>query len=114
MEMLTFGRLVFPMYCLSKFGFVGNSYTQLCEQNQVNKPEADPIILNGHDGEVSAVDWYMLSSLFHLRVLSEKHVNKPLKLFSNRCQSEMGKIATSADDYTVSKAINETAHVINP
>ncbi|XP_052197452.1 uncharacterized protein LOC127804612 isoform X2 [Diospyros lotus] len=47
----------------------GNAYIW-----QVNKPEADPIILNGHDGEVSAVDW---------------------------CQSEMGKIATSADDFTV-------------
>ncbi|KAJ6751589.1 hypothetical protein OIU85_002061 [Salix viminalis] len=41
---------------------------------QVNKPDVDPITLNTHDGEVTAVDW---------------------------CPSEVGKIATSSDDYTV-------------
>ncbi|GFY87221.1 transducin/WD40 repeat-like superfamily protein [Actinidia rufa] len=51
----------------------GNAYIW-----QVNKPRADPTILKGHDGEVTAVDW---------------------------CQSEVGKIATSSDDFTVRKAI---------
>ncbi|KAG8477242.1 hypothetical protein CXB51_030236 [Gossypium anomalum] len=41
---------------------------------KVNKPLAEPIILKGHKGEVTAVDW---------------------------CPSEVGKIATSADDFTV-------------
>ncbi|XP_057481680.1 uncharacterized protein LOC130768618 [Actinidia eriantha] len=43
----------------------GNAYIW-----QVNKPRADPTILKGHDGEVTAVDW---------------------------CQFEVGKIATSSD-----------------
>ncbi|GFZ19042.1 transducin/WD40 repeat-like superfamily protein [Actinidia rufa] len=47
----------------------GNAYIW-----QVNKPRADPTILKGHDGEVTAVDW---------------------------CQSEVGKIATSSDDFSV-------------
>ncbi|KAA8548140.1 hypothetical protein F0562_004599 [Nyssa sinensis] len=47
----------------------GNAYIW-----QVNKPQADPIILKSHDGEVTAVDW---------------------------CPSEIGKIATSSDDFTV-------------
>lgn len=25
----------------------------------MNKPQADPIILKGHDGEATAVDWYI-------------------------------------------------------
>ncbi|KAF7128894.1 hypothetical protein RHSIM_Rhsim10G0017900 [Rhododendron simsii] len=41
---------------------------------QVNKPQTDPITMKGHNGEVTAVDW---------------------------CQSEVGKIATSSDDFTV-------------
>ncbi|KAI3716972.1 hypothetical protein L1987_68231 [Smallanthus sonchifolius] len=41
---------------------------------QVNKPQADPIKLEGHDGEVTAVDW---------------------------CSNEIGKIATAADDSVV-------------
>ncbi|KAM7509171.1 hypothetical protein LguiA_019624 [Lonicera macranthoides] len=41
---------------------------------QVNKPQSDPTILKSHDGEVTAVDW---------------------------CLSEIGKIATSSDDFTV-------------
>ncbi|CAN0924530.1 Denticleless protein homolog [Linum grandiflorum] len=41
---------------------------------QVGKPHMDPTILKGHEGEVTAVDW---------------------------CQSDEGKIATSADDFTV-------------
>ncbi|XP_010528229.1 PREDICTED: denticleless protein homolog [Tarenaya hassleriana] len=41
---------------------------------QVNKPQADPVILKGHDFEVTAVDW---------------------------CSSEIGKIATASDDFTV-------------
>ncbi|GLT31933.1 hypothetical protein SLA2020_066320 [Shorea laevis] len=41
---------------------------------RVNKPQAEPTTLRSHDGEVTAVDW---------------------------CPSEMGKIATSADDFTV-------------
>ncbi|CAK7328115.1 unnamed protein product [Dovyalis caffra] len=41
---------------------------------QVNKPDVDPIKLIAHNGEVTAVDW---------------------------CPSEVGKIATSSDDYTV-------------
>ncbi|KAG5527215.1 hypothetical protein RHGRI_028199 [Rhododendron griersonianum] len=47
----------------------GNAYIW-----QVNKPQADPITMKGHNGEVTAVDW---------------------------CQSEVGKIATSSDDFTV-------------
>ncbi|TYH64471.1 hypothetical protein ES332_D07G269800v1 [Gossypium tomentosum] len=41
---------------------------------KVNKPQAEPIILRNHHGEVTAVDW---------------------------CPSEIGKIATTADDFTV-------------
>nr|XP_043608556.1 denticleless protein homolog A [Erigeron canadensis] len=41
---------------------------------QVNKPQVDPIKLEGHDAEVTAVDW---------------------------CSYEMGKIATCADDSVV-------------
>ncbi|CAK9176156.1 unnamed protein product [Ilex paraguariensis] len=41
---------------------------------QVDKPEADPIVLKSHDGEVTAVDW---------------------------CPCEIGKIATCSDDFTV-------------
>ncbi|XVF58002.1 hypothetical protein PTKIN_Ptkin07bG0027600 [Pterospermum kingtungense] len=41
---------------------------------KVNKPQAEPIVLRNHHGEVTAVDW---------------------------CQSEIGKIATTADDFTV-------------
>ncbi|KAL5860528.1 hypothetical protein ACOSQ4_001824 [Xanthoceras sorbifolium] len=41
---------------------------------QVNKPQVDPIMLKSHDGEVTAVDW---------------------------CPSEVGKIATASDDFTV-------------
>ncbi|KAI3474915.1 hypothetical protein Pfo_030226 [Paulownia fortunei] len=41
---------------------------------QVNKPQLDPITLKSHDGEVTAVDW---------------------------CPSEMGKVATCSDDFTV-------------
>ncbi|KAH9790895.1 WD REPEATS REGION domain-containing protein [Citrus sinensis] len=47
----------------------GNAYVW-----QVNKPQADPIKLKSHDGEVTAVDW---------------------------CPNEAGKIVTSSDDYTV-------------
>ncbi|KZV43410.1 denticleless proteinA-like [Dorcoceras hygrometricum] len=47
----------------------GNAYIW-----QVNDPHLDPIILEGHDGEVTAVDW---------------------------CPSEMGKVATCSDDFTV-------------
>ncbi|XVF60240.1 hypothetical protein PTKIN_Ptkin08bG0028900 [Pterospermum kingtungense] len=41
---------------------------------KVNKPQVEPIILKSHHGEVSAIDW---------------------------CPSEIGKIATCADDFTV-------------
>ncbi|OMO69356.1 hypothetical protein COLO4_29103 [Corchorus olitorius] len=41
---------------------------------KVNKPHLEPLTLKSHDGEVTAVDW---------------------------CPSEIGKIATSADDFTV-------------
>ncbi|KAM5581736.1 denticleless protein [Rosa sericea] len=41
---------------------------------QVNKPQEDPVILKSHDGEVTAVDW---------------------------SHFEVGKIATSSDDFTV-------------
>lgn len=41
---------------------------------QVNKPERPPVLLNGHEGEVTAVDW---------------------------CTSEVGKIATASDDFMV-------------
>nr|GMC97321.1 denticleless protein homolog A-like [Ipomoea batatas] len=46
----------------------GNAYIW-----QIRKPLADPIILNSHEGEVTAVDW---------------------------CPSETGKIATASDDFT--------------
>ncbi|KAJ0252952.1 Transducin/WD40 repeat-like superfamily protein [Hirschfeldia incana] len=41
---------------------------------QVNKPQLDPTILKGHDSEVTAVDW---------------------------SPSEIGKVATASDDFTV-------------
>ncbi|KAL0014382.1 hypothetical protein SO802_001451 [Lithocarpus litseifolius] len=41
---------------------------------QVNKPQEDPLKLESHDGEVTAVDW---------------------------CPFEVGKMATSSDDFTV-------------
>ncbi|XP_018510106.2 denticleless protein homolog isoform X1 [Brassica rapa] len=41
---------------------------------QVNKPQVDPTILKGHDSEVTAVDW---------------------------SPSEIGKVATASDDFTV-------------
>ncbi|KAL2500079.1 Transducin/WD40 repeat-like superfamily protein [Abeliophyllum distichum] len=41
---------------------------------QVSKPHMDPITLKSHDGEVTAVDW---------------------------CPSEIGKLATCSDDFTV-------------
>ncbi|XWS30391.1 hypothetical protein CRYUN_Cryun24cG0113400 [Craigia yunnanensis] len=41
---------------------------------KVNKPQVEPIILKSHHGEVTAIDW---------------------------CPSEVGKIATSADDFTI-------------
>ncbi|KAK2975243.1 hypothetical protein RJ640_027992 [Escallonia rubra] len=47
----------------------GNAYIW-----QVNKPRADPIVLESHGGEVTAVAW---------------------------CSTEIGKIATSSDDFTV-------------
>ncbi|KAK1359473.1 denticleless protein-like [Heracleum sosnowskyi] len=47
----------------------GNAYIW-----QVNTPKAEPIVLKGHDGETTAVDW---------------------------SPSETGKIATSSDDFTV-------------
>ncbi|KAG7559001.1 WD40 repeat [Arabidopsis thaliana x Arabidopsis arenosa] len=47
----------------------GNAYIW-----QVNKPQVDPIILKGHDFEVTAVDW---------------------------SPSEIGKVATASDDFTV-------------
>ncbi|KAI8533645.1 hypothetical protein RHMOL_Rhmol10G0025600 [Rhododendron molle] len=59
----------------------GNAYIW-----QVNKPQADPITMKGHNGEVTAVDW---------------------------CQSEVGKIATSSDDFTVSRDQQSSYHVSN-
>ncbi|KAF8378243.1 hypothetical protein HHK36_029582 [Tetracentron sinense] len=41
---------------------------------QVKKPQVEPVTLKGHEGEVTAVNW---------------------------CPSEIGKIATSSDDFTV-------------
>ncbi|CAN1321964.1 Denticleless protein homolog [Linum perenne] len=55
--------------CILSGSSDGNAYLW-----KVGKPEMDPTVLKGHDGEVTAVDW---------------------------CQSEEGKIATSADDFTV-------------
>ncbi|KAI3707115.1 hypothetical protein L6452_25343 [Arctium lappa] len=46
--------------------------------SKVDKPQADPIKLDGHGGEVTAIDW---------------------------CSSKIGKITTTADD-SVSFAIN--------
>ena len=34
--------------------------TPLSVLNQVNKPLADPVLLKSHEGEVTAVDWYMI------------------------------------------------------
>ncbi|KAK1438817.1 hypothetical protein QVD17_04628 [Tagetes erecta] len=53
---------------------LGGSSDGLAYVWQVNKPEADPIKLEGHKGEVTAVDW---------------------------CSYEIGKIATAADDSVV-------------
>ncbi|KAJ0433150.1 putative transcription factor WD40-like family [Helianthus annuus] len=53
---------------------VGGSSDGFAYVWQVNKPQADPVKLEGHDGEVTAVDW---------------------------CSHEVGKIATAADDSVV-------------
>ncbi|KAK9052396.1 hypothetical protein SSX86_029025 [Deinandra increscens subsp. villosa] len=53
---------------------LGGSSDGLAYVWQVNKPQADPIKLEGHDGEVTAVDW---------------------------CSYDTGKIATAADDSVV-------------
>ncbi|KAK6256422.1 WD40 repeat - like 10 [Theobroma cacao] len=50
---------------------------------KVNKPQVEPITLKSHDGEVTAVDW---------------------------CPSEIGKVATSADDFTVRIWNIQTSH----
>lgn len=47
----------------------GNAYIW-----QVDKPKENPVVLKGHGGEVTAVDW---------------------------CRFEVGKIATSSDDFTI-------------
>ncbi|KAI4348192.1 hypothetical protein L6164_008946 [Bauhinia variegata] len=52
---------------------------------QVNKPLEDPIALKGHDGEVTAVDW---------------------------CHSEVGRLATSSDDFTV-RIWNKSSYLSN-
>ncbi|KAG2278811.1 hypothetical protein Bca52824_061366 [Brassica carinata] len=49
----------------------GNAYIYIW---QVNKPQVDPTILKGHDSQVTAVDW---------------------------SSSEIGKVATASDDFTV-------------
>ncbi|KAF2532958.1 hypothetical protein F2Q70_00032016, partial [Brassica cretica] len=46
---------------------------------QVNKPHVDPTVLKGHDKEVTAVDW---------------------------SQSEIGKVVTASDDFTVIKTFH--------
>ncbi|CAI0456235.1 unnamed protein product, partial [Linum tenue] len=56
----------------------GNAYVW-----QVERPQMDPTVLKGHDGEVTAVDW---------------------------CPSEEGKIATCADDFTVRVWNAETSY----
>lgn len=84
--------------------------------NQVNKPRTDPITMKGHNGEVTAVDWYIFFSLVYFKFPSHKYVRKipkPIFLYFGRCQSEVGKIATSSDDFTVSREINK-AHIIFP
>ncbi|XP_076885128.1 uncharacterized protein LOC143534551 [Bidens hawaiensis] len=53
---------------------LGGSSDGLAYVWQVNKPQADPIKLEGHEGEVTAVDW---------------------------CSHEIGKVATAADDSVV-------------
>ncbi|KAL0737681.1 hypothetical protein Bca4012_013891 [Brassica carinata] len=53
---------------------------------QVNKPQVDPTILKGHDNEVSAVDW---------------------------SSSEIGKVVTASDDFTVRLWNIETSRCSN-
>ncbi|XP_031477958.1 uncharacterized protein LOC116249011 [Nymphaea colorata] len=53
---------------------------------QVDEPEAAPVMLEGHEAEVTAVDW---------------------------CPSEIGKIATAADDYTVRIWRSKTGSYLN-
>ncbi|XP_061373640.1 uncharacterized protein LOC133315965 [Gastrolobium bilobum] len=50
---------------------------------QVNKPQEEPIILKSHDGEVTSVDW---------------------------CCSEVGKLATCSDDFTV-RTWNKSSYI---
>ncbi|WZZ74197.1 hypothetical protein YC2023_085567 [Brassica napus] len=54
---------------------------------QVNKPHVDPTVLKGHDKEVTAVDW---------------------------SQSEIGKVVTASDDFTVRLWNIETSRCSNP
>lgn len=62
--------------------------------NQVNKPQADPITMKGHNGEVTAVDWYIFFSQAYFKFPSHKHVRKfpkPIFLFFAGANLRLGK-----------------------
>ncbi|KAE8795612.1 denticleless protein [Hordeum vulgare] len=68
----------------------------------VDQPESGPIVLKGHGGEVTSVDWYDLSRML---TSYSPTVTTMLMLqceFHNfRCALEVGKVASSSDDATV-------------
>lgn len=66
MVMPTYGRYInFPFYSIKRsfhFGmtsFLQYYYIIFVLIYQVKRPESAPAILKGHDGEVTAVDWYV-------------------------------------------------------
>ncbi|KAL5210150.1 hypothetical protein ABZP36_005773 [Zizania latifolia] len=70
---------------------------------QVDRPESGPIILEGHEGETTSVDWYDLHTMAAfmeiLPTIACSTFNMDFTIF--RCASEVGKIATSSDDSKV-------------
>ncbi|KAM3294688.1 hypothetical protein ACQJBY_037523 [Aegilops geniculata] len=69
---------------------------------QVDQPETGPIVLKGHEGEVTSVDWYDLSRMVTSYCLTVTIVLMLQCEFHNfRCSLEVGKIVSSSDDSTV-------------
>lgn len=72
----------------------------------MDQPERGPIILEGHEGEATSVDWYVLHTIVVFFCVNL--INHPMFRFQYdfftifRCASEVGKIATSSDDSKVS------------
>lgn len=72
---------------------------------QVDKPQIDPVALKSHDGEVTAVTWYVLQehSISKFFIPSEFfNIQSTFVNYFLRSPSETGKVATCSDDFTVS------------